>query len=117
MVMIGATGVKTCTARRTLRAAFKIFLDRKLFATRSAEYRLLSELAQRPDQRIMIGHRVMTFIAWKPFAAAFKFYRDDVGRRMIMKAAGLAINIDADHDFSVDRFSSLFQSSWVYHRL
>jgi len=100
--MPGAAGVELPAATRTNGSGAEIFTNRELIAARTAQNGLLIKLLLRPARCGVICAFVVTLIAWKPFAAAGKLDRDDVVRRVIMRAARFKIDIDAVDFDAVD---------------
>ena len=78
MIMIGAAGVECCVARRANRAACEIVIDGQLMSADAAEDRTRIKFFFSPDLGRMAFGVIVTLTAWKPTAAALKFYRDDV---------------------------------------
>ncbi len=100
--MIRTGRVKLCGAFWTHGIAVKIFSDRELMTAIAAQNGFAVSFTDRPRVRSMGRDRRVAFVTGKPFAAAFKFYSDDVNFRPVMTAARLPVNIDAIYLFAVN---------------
>lgn len=116
--MTCAAGVEFAVAGRAIVAAVEIFVYRQPAAAGAAEDGVGFKLVSGPLLCVVTFSFVVTLAAWKPSIAAFKFDRDDVERRVVMRAAGflidrctinsLAVNDAHQRTFAVMVISLLF---------
>ena len=99
--MFSAAGVEGTAAVRTVRTAVQILADRELIATRTAKHRQFIPFLQRPHDRVVVRHRLMTFETWEPMSAAFEFYGDDIQLAAVVPAACLRVEPDAVDMFAM----------------
>ena len=97
MVVVAATRIETRTTRRAARFALHVFRDRQLRAALAAQNCFLLPFLPRPRLDRMSGQRVMAILARVKFAAALHLDRNNVRRPVIMRATGLAIELDSAH--------------------
>ena len=91
-------------ATRTHGFGLQILVNDQLLPTIPAQNRALIEFFFRPRLSRMPGERIVTLMTRKPIAAAFELNRNNIALAMIMSAAGLRIDIDADNLDPVDCF-------------
>jgi hypothetical protein len=96
VVMVAAPRVEGGMARGANRVAFEIGGDCQLGAAGSAENGLEVPFGLGPDFNRMAREGIVAILAGVVDAAAFHFDRDDVERGVVMEAAGLGIEVQAE---------------------
>ena len=97
MVVVAATRIETRTARWAARFALHVFCDAQVRAAVAAQNYFLRPFLSRPRLDRMSGQRVMAILARVKFAAALHLDRYDVRRPVIMRATGLAVEVNSAH--------------------
>lgn len=95
MVVIAAGGVEGGVARGTAGVGLEVGGDGELGAAGTAEDGLVVPFGLRPGLDGMVGEGIVAVFAGVVEAAASHFDSDDVERRVVMKTAGLGIEIQA----------------------
>lgn len=96
-MVLPAAGVEGGTARRTGIAAFEVVADRNFCAAGAAEDHTLVPFRTWPSLYSMTGERRVAVHTRVPGVAALHADRNDVARRMVMRAARLQIDIEAEN--------------------
>lgn len=97
MTVVAAAGVEPGAARRANILTIEVLPDAKLNSASTAQHRLRLELRHRPHRGGVIRERVVAIVAGIIFAAAFHLDRNDVERRMPMRASRPRVHFDAAH--------------------
>jgi hypothetical protein len=95
MVVVAAGGVEEGVARGADRITLEVSGDGESGAASAAEDSVLMELGGGPRLDGVIGERVVAVFAGVEEAAALHFDGDDIERGMVVKAAGLWIEMEA----------------------
>jgi hypothetical protein len=93
MVMVAATWVERGITGRTNRIAFEVGGDSQFDMAGAAQNGFLVEFGFRPDFDGMASQGVVAIFAGIVGGAAFHFNGDDVEWGMVVKAAGLGIEV------------------------
>lgn len=94
-VVVSAGGIEGGVAGRAAGVGLEVGGDGQLGAAGAAEDGWVVPFGLRPDLDGMVGKGIVAVFAGVIDAAALHFDGNDVERRMVMKAAGLRIEIQA----------------------
>ena len=97
MMMVPAPRIETRAALRAARFTLHILRDTQLRAALAAQNCFLRPLLPRPRLDRMPSQSVMAILARVKFAAALHLDRYDVRRPVIMRATGLAVEVNSAH--------------------
>ena len=95
MVVVAAGGVERGLARRAAEVGVEIDGNGEFGAAGTAEDGWFEPIGLRPRLEAMVGEGIMAVFASVIESAALHFDGDDVERGMVVKAAGLRIEIQA----------------------
>jgi hypothetical protein len=101
MIVASTFGIERGAASWATKRTLQVLVDRQLYATGAAEYRLLAPFALWPDFDFMFGQRCVTILARIVDATALHLDRNDVGGSVEVFAPGLRIEIHATHLWKV----------------
>lgn len=100
MVVVAAERVEGGVAGRTTRVALEVFGDRQLSAAGSTKNAFLVPFTLRPHFDGVACEGVVAVFAGVVGGAAIHFDGDDVGGTVVVKAAGLGVEVEAA-DFGI----------------
>ncbi len=103
VVVIAAAGVEGGAARGADRVGLEIGGDGEFGAAGAAENGWREPFGLRPRDEGVIAEGVVAVFAGVVSGAAFHFDGDDVGRAMVVEAAGLGIEVEAADFWNVCR--------------
>jgi hypothetical protein len=101
VIVVPAFGIKLCATELAPRLALQILVDCQPGTAGAAKYCLLVPFAHRPDLDCVIGECGVAVVTRIVNATAFHLDRHNVGRPVVMFAAGFRTKIYAAHCWKI----------------
>ena len=101
MVVVLATGIELHTTSSTMKVSRHILLDRKFSPASSTQDGFLFLFSFQPNFYWVVRQSIMTIFAGIVQTATFHLDSNDITRPVIVRAASLAVEIDAMYGWGI----------------